>query len=127
MHAPTPLASRAPGEDEELDKIMEDVGHELKQADRKTPKKKLFSFGHKAKPIAAAVPAAPAASAPVAAAPQPPAPQPAAAQDAQPTAAAPAMSPAAPKASKSSAPVGVFFITIIVTGALIAAAFYSYK
>jgi hypothetical protein len=97
-------------EDADLDAIMQDVGQDLKKVDERPKKRGLFS--KKPKPA----PRNPAPAHQPAAQPQP----------AQSTAAA---QPAAkaPPAPKSSTPVFVIFMTIIVTGALIAAAYYSYK
>ncbi|MBX4188926.1 hypothetical protein KW792_02390 [Candidatus Saccharibacteria bacterium] len=121
IHAPTAPAPAA-NEDAELEKIMLDVGHELKQADRKHTKKHFSLLGHKKHPSAPAVPKAahvidikPAAKAA-------PTPQPAAPAATH----SPAKAPATVQ-KKSSTPVGVIFVTILITGALIAAAVFSYK
>jgi hypothetical protein len=122
MHAPAQAAAPVLSEDDELDTIMQDVGHQLKQADRKTTKKRGLHFGHKhrqpaVKKTPAPLPANAAPAAPVA---QHIAPVKAVTVD--------ATVKTAPKPVKTaSAPLGVIFMTLIITGALIAAAVYSYK
>jgi hypothetical protein len=115
IHAPTTPAPAA-GEDAELDKIMEDVGHELKQADRKHTKQHFSLFNHKKHP---ANPTVPKAAHVVDIKP--------AAQHAAPATAHQPAKAVTPAQKTSSTPVGVIFVTILVTGALIAAAVYSYK
>lgn len=124
MHAPAqqPVAAPALTEDDELDTIMRDIGQQLKQADRKTTKKhfSLFRRQPKPRPHPAIAPKIKAA------APAQPAPQPV--LPAQPVAKLGAALKTPPKAPKNAgAPVGLIFVTILVTGALIAAAIYSYK
>jgi hypothetical protein len=101
-------AAAAPGEDDELDKLLRDVGHELKQAERHIVKKRFSLFGGKLKASPKTQP-------------------PATTAQAGPALAQPYRPPAAPAAKTSSAPVLVVFITIIVTGGLIAAAIYTYN
>lgn len=122
MHAPSQPAAPIT-EDDELDSIMTDIGHELKQAERKTPKKRFSLFQRKPKPQPRPV-AAPKIM-DVAAQPAPPAM--AAAPAAQPPAAAvaPKSQPKPPKTSP--APLGAIFAALLVTSFLIAAAIYSYK
>lgn len=122
MHAPAPLAAAGVNEDDELETIMKDIGHELKQADRKTTKKHISLFGRKHQPPAAKPAPAPQPAAAAATPLAQPAPQ------TQPVkTAAPILKPA-PKTPKANpAPLGVIFITLLVTGALIAAAIYTYK
>jgi hypothetical protein len=118
MHTPAPAAAPVLTEDDELDTIMKDVGHQLKQADRKTTKKHSLFGRRRQAPAPKPVPALKATVAP--AAPQPTVPVRAVTVD--------STVKAAPKPVKtSSAPLGAIFMTILVTGALIAAAIYSYK
>lgn len=131
----TPQQPGAPAsEDDELDKIMQDVGKELKKDDQAKAKNH-FSLFHKQKaapaPIAARPPAAPPAvpAQPVAAHPAPAqaviAPQPVS----QPaTAAQPRPAPAAAKPKKEpSVPLMPITAAVIVTGLLMAAAVYTYR
>jgi hypothetical protein len=94
-----PIAA-SPDEEAELDKIMRDVGHELKRDDQKPAKKRFLSFGHRVKI-------------------QPPA--------AQSQAPAQPLQPVPKPAKPSSVPVLTITLTIIVTGVLITAAFLAYK
>jgi len=122
VHDPRSSANPA-SEDAELDKIMRDVGHELKKDDQKVKKARHSIFSRKAKPTppvaiqpsVAAPPAAPARAAPVHAA--------------QPAASTHPVKPLAAVKSKSgpAAPVMVIMVTILVTGLLMAAAVYTYK
>lgn len=115
-----PMAQQPLNEDDELDKIMQDVGQQLRQAERHTPKKHMFSLGRsKPKPL-------PASSAkPVLTSSPDPAPQ------AQPPAgqvAAAISKPALVATGRSSsAPVLVIMFTIAVTAVLAAAAIYTYR
>jgi hypothetical protein len=119
MHTPAPAAAPVLTEDDELDTIMKDVGHQLKQADRKTTKKHSLFGRRRQAPAPKPVPM-PKAAAAAPAAPQPTVPVRAVTVD--------STVKAAPKPVKtSSAPLGAIFMTILVTGALIAAAIYSYK
>jgi hypothetical protein len=111
--SPEPAAA-----DEDLDKIMQDVGQQLKNEDKQPSKKRRSFFGRKPKnqpeaklhaqplPLAVAqpLPATPQARAPL---PQP------------------AIQPTPPKTN--SVPVLVITLTAIVTGILIIAAIYTYK
>jgi hypothetical protein len=120
MHTPAPVA--ATNEDDELETIMKDIGHELKQADRKATEKHISLFGRKHH-APAPKPAQPPTSAATVAVPAPQPPPPA--QSVRPATATPTP---VPKPTKShSAPIGVISITILVTGVLIAAAIYTYK
>jgi hypothetical protein len=94
-------------EADDLDKIMRDVSHDLKQGAKKPPKKGFFDFKRQPKAPKTAAPAARPA------APLPPS-QPKAALQPKP-------------ARQSSAPVLAITMTVIVTGVLIAAAYYAYK
>jgi hypothetical protein len=115
-------------EDAELDKIMQDVGHELKKEDhqKKTGHFSIFSRKKKAvatvKPtLSAAVPSQAVATPQYVAAP-------AAAVPAQPAPASAAQAKPVPKAKHTStAPVMTVIVTVVVTGLLMAAAVYSYK
>ena len=102
-------------EDDELDKIMRDVGHELKKDDKKPSKKHFSLFKHKAQ-----APSKPQAA---------PAPQPLAAQLAPaqpaPTAAAKLAAPKPPKPDSGAA--FIISTAAAVTLALIVAAVYAYK
>jgi hypothetical protein len=104
--------------DDDLDKIMQDVGQQLKNEDKQPSKKRRSFFGRKPKnqPEAKlhAQPLPPAVAQPLPAAPQARAPLP-----------QPAIQPTPPKTS--SAPVLVITLTIIVTSILIIAAIYAYK
>lgn len=108
-------------EDNELDKIMRDVGHELKQADRPHTKKHFSLLGHKndkpaAPKLAQMVDIKPAAQRATLAR-----------KPAQ-SAASAVITQAKERHDKvSTAPVGVIFATLIITSFLIAAAVYSYK
>lgn len=134
-------AQAAPAhEDAELDKIMHDVGQELKKEDKKPEKHGLLGFlhhdpkplvkvnNHSATPVAAAPVAVPVQSAPsipqtvpVATIPAPATPQAMAA--AQPQIAA---GQAKPKTQRH-VPVFVIFVALCVTGFLVAAAIAAYK
>lgn len=130
MAAPN-TASKPANEDDELDKIMRDVGKDLNQVGKKNKQHGFLGFGHKtnkqkaepkfsARPIdqVKAIPAGPPAPAKPAA-PGPPA-KPAAKPDGKPL--------AAPKpATQSSAPVTVIILALLVTAALSAAAYYAYQ
>ena len=117
-------SSAAINEGADLDKIMQDVGKELKKEDKKPHKAGFLRFKRKPKTethtqqapslVRSAPMSVPTAS------PKP---------TSQPAAKAPLPKAAAkPKPQRSSsAPVLVITLTIIVTGALIAAAFYAYK
>jgi hypothetical protein len=94
-------------EDEDLDKIMQDVGKDLKQVDKNHHKKKFFDFKRQPKPAKpptkpAAVPARPATAQPK-----------------------PQVSGKPPK--QSSAPVLAITVAVLVTFALVAAAYSAYK
>ncbi|HVS79224.1 MAG TPA: hypothetical protein VHD84_02970 [Candidatus Saccharimonadales bacterium] len=105
--------SRPANEDDELNKIIQDVNQGLAKSDR--PAKKHFSlFTHHPK-------------APVAQTQPPPRPQPIPAQQqaAQTRSTKPVVAPRPPKHRRL--PVLVIFLTILVTGALIAAAYSAYK
>ncbi|HET7528735.1 MAG TPA: hypothetical protein VFJ84_00705 [Candidatus Saccharimonadales bacterium] len=116
VHAPIQQPAQPVNEEDELDKIMQDVGRQLKQAERHTPKKRLFSFRHKAKPI----PPQPHAALPV----------PAPIADVKP---APVHKPDTPKSVPAAAvkpgrpPMMIMILTLAVTTALIAAAIYAYR
>jgi hypothetical protein len=91
-------------EDGELDEIMRDVTHELKREDPKPYKKRFGLFSGKTKP------------------PQVKAPNPI--PKSQPTQSKPT---APPPAQTKSAPLLAITLAVLVTGALIAAAYYSYR
>jgi len=93
-------------EDDELDKIMQDVGKDLKKVSQNAHKKHFFEFKHHP------APAKPAAKPPVQAQPAK-APQPKAAQQ--------------KLQRQCTIPVFTITVTIIVTGFLIAAAYSAYK
>lgn len=127
-------------EDTELDKIMHDVGKELKKDDKKPKKHGFLHFGRKTKkdaPFTAQVikqaPATPntqPAPMSVAAAPvpvsQPVAPAPQAAL--HPSVKSKPVAAAAVKPKKqTSVPVFVIFVTVLATGFLIAAAIAAYR
>ena|SRR5579862_4192548 len=128
VHAPTAPAAPA-SEDDELDRIMRDVGQELKKESVKPAKKGLFSFFHKAKakpqPSATAVHKAPVAAQSA------PAPQPTpvsapvravARPQPQPTA-----TPAAKVKKQTSVPAFAIFVALLVTGFLTVAAIAAYR
>ena len=104
--------------DDDLDKIMQDVGHQLKKEDEMSSKKRRSFFGRKSKNQTEAK---------LHAQPLPPITD--QLQQSGPQARAqlpqPAVQPKPPKTS--SAPVLVITLTIIVTGILIIAAIYAYK
>lgn len=116
---------RPADDDDELDKIMRDVGKDVKEVGKKPAKHHWFSLDHKQK-------ADPKFSArpidqvkPVPAAPRP-------IQTSQPLRPAPtAAKPVAnkqPKPPKThGAPIGVILLAIVMTGVLSAAAYYAYK
>lgn len=116
VHAPAQQQPQAANEDDELDKIMRDVGHQLKQAERHTPKKRVFHFGHKAKSLPPRPAASPQAMAPIA--------------DVKPAASS---RPAAPKTTPAAAakparpPIMLVLLTVAVTAVLMAAAIYTYR
>ena len=125
VHAPVSAAPAA-NEDDELDKIMQDVGHEMNSEDKKPHKRGLLHFGHKAKPKTQP----PAAAATVQAQPLPmPSPQPALPKQAPVSAAQP--QPGARTAAKSTnqrtVPVFAIFVALLVTGFLVAAAVAAYR
>ena len=117
------------GEDDELDKIMQDVGREMNKEENKSRKHRFLHFGHKTKtvpkpavPVSATVQSAPA-----------PMPQPQPVAQPQAAAAVPPLQPQALQAAatkpkeQSSAPVFAIFVAILVTGFLIAAAIAAYR
>ena len=115
MHKAAPAPAQA-SEDDELDKIMQDVGTELKKDDHQPAKHHFFSKTPKPTVNAPVHPPAAHHSAPQAPAHPPTAQQPK----------APAK-PAPKIKAKSSAPVFVIVVTVLVTGVLIAAAVSAYK
>lgn len=127
------VAPAAPAnEDDELDKIMHDVGQELKKEDKKPHKHGLLDFLHKPKPIIPG-PIKPTHIARPAARTfnqQQPAPLPATpvavASATQPQAAQPAAKAAKPK-RQSHIPVFVIFVAFVVTGFLAVAAFVAFR
>jgi flagellar biosynthesis protein FliP len=130
VHAPVPAANSAVGEDVELDKIMRDVGQELKKNVKRTTGHHLFSFSKKSKPAQAQTPAQtparPVVAAQVTTQPLPMVPQ---SHQAQPLQAKP---PATPKPQKTqndkqSVPIFVILVTLIVTGLLVVMAVATYK
>ncbi len=139
VHQAGGVPAQTVGEDAESDKIMRDVGHELKKDDLKKPKKHHLPWNHQSKkdpnfsarPIAMNQPQMPApahnqAPAPV----QTPAPATPQAQNNNRIKPQAQLQPkaAAPKPEKSrSMPVLAISMTIFVTGILIAAAIYAYK
>lgn len=123
--APAPIS-----EDTELDKIMHDVGREMKKEDKKPPKHGLLSFlHHEPKPL---VKVNNQAASPAPAVPQPtPLPIPAAATAAPAAAVQPAVTPVAAVQAKPAAdrhiPFFVIFVALCITGFLIAAAIAAYR
>jgi hypothetical protein len=119
----------ATGEDDELDKIMHDVGREMSSQENKPGKKGVLGFMHKvpSKP-AHMQPVRPALSPLAQASPAVQAPavtqQAPAAQQVQ--QAMPAPAAAKPKSTKSF-PVFILFVTIVVTGFLVVAAYAAYN
>ena len=111
-------------EDAELDKIMHDVGQEMKKEDVKPHKHGLLGFGHKSKtgvvPTARTIGQPPPAAQPV---PMPSLP-PQQATANQPPAAQPAIAKAR---NQSSMPVFVIFVAFVVTGFLAVTAFVAYR
>jgi hypothetical protein len=123
--APAP-APHPVNEDDELDRIMHDVGQELKKSDTKPQKHGLLDFIHKPKPLVKTP--TPRAKQQAAAAPIP-APMPVQNLPAAGPAAAVTQGQAQatkPK-TKRSVPVFVIFITLCITGFLIVAAIAAYK
>jgi hypothetical protein len=111
-------AAAPANEDAELDKIMQDVGHELKKEDNKPQKHGFLGFSHKPKPLVKVAAQPVRQTAPM------PAQQPV--QTA--TAPAVAMPAAVPKAKiQRSIPVFVIFVAFLVTGFLVAAAIAAYR
>jgi hypothetical protein len=147
IHNPGVQAVAAPNEDDELDKIMHDVGQEMKQQDNKKAGKRVFlNFIHRPKPLptspakAQTVQQAPPAPAPapqpappvavaVAPVPQPtPAPKPAAAPITQnQPKPAPATGPVLKSKLPRTAPVFVIFVALLVTSFLAVAAIAAYR
>jgi hypothetical protein len=118
VHTQQTIAAPA-GEDAELDKIMQDVGHEMKKEDDKPQHHGFLGLGHKPKPLVK-VASQPIRQQPPAA--MPAAPLPAAVPQAQPQAAA------LPKPkTQHSIPVFVIFVAFLVTGFLVAAAVAAYR
>ncbi|MBX4197233.1 hypothetical protein KW801_01605 [Candidatus Saccharibacteria bacterium] len=122
LHQATPSAPV--GEDHEFDKIMQDVGHQLNQEKHKPTKKHHF-FGRrepKSEPklVAQPVPREQFNMSAHSVVPKLP-------KTSQPPDHRPAPKPQAVPKSKSSAPVMVILLTIIVTGILIVAAISAYK
>ncbi|MGH7156822.1 MAG: hypothetical protein ACREGG_01795 [Candidatus Saccharimonadales bacterium] len=126
VKAPQAVSEASFNDEAELDKLMQDVGKQLKKEDKKPPKKGFLGFGHKkpeAEPRLAQPPSLVRSQPMPAPSSQPkPSPQPAAQAPLPPTAA----NKAKPVKS-SSAPVFVIVLAIVVTGTLIAAAVYAYK
>jgi len=119
-------------EDDELDKIMQDVGREMSKDDKKPPKHGLLHFGHNSKatpkplaPIATAVQPAPAEPMATPQTVSLPSPQPPIAAVQPQTQAAPVATAKAKK--QSSTPVFAIFVAILVTGFLVAAAIAAYR
>lgn len=116
---PVRAQGSSPAADDELDKIMQDVGQQLKNEDQRPSKKHRSFFGRhpknrpEAKLHAQPLPPVTAQPPPAASQNRPPLPKSAAAQP-QPS-------------TTSSAPILVITLTIIVTGILIVAAIYAYK
>ncbi|HET6863702.1 MAG TPA: hypothetical protein VFH37_00650 [Candidatus Saccharimonadales bacterium] len=115
---------RAGNEDDELDKIMRDVGQDIKQIDKKKPKHHWFGGQKKSKaevkfsarpidPIKP-LPSAPPKPQDIAPQPQPASPKPTPAIKAKP-------------AKTSHAPVGIVILAMLVTFGLMAAAYFAYK
>lgn len=114
---PVKAQNSPPAADDELDKIMQDVGQQLKNEDRQPSKKHRF-FGRR--PKSRPEPKLQAQPLPPAIAQKPPSASPASPPQAKPA--------AQPKpAATSSVPVLAITLTIIVTGVLIIAAVYAYK
>jgi hypothetical protein len=145
VYSPGAAAASVPEkDDEELDKIMQDVNHDIKQADEKPSKHHFFGHKHKSEANFSAQPRSVTdihtppvlaqAAQPVSKPPSPRAQAPAAAaqapvRHAQPRPHAQAKpQPAKVKPEKTnSGPVGAILLTIIVTAGLTAAAIYAYK
>jgi hypothetical protein len=104
VHTQQTIAAPA-GEDAELDKIMQDVGHEMKKEDDKPQHHGFLGLGHKPKPLVKV------ASQPI---------------RQQPPAAMPAAALPKPK-TQHSIPVFVIFVAFLVTGFLVAAAVAAYR
>lgn len=125
VHAPShPLAPRPASEDDELDKIMQDVGQQLRQAERHTPKKRLFHIGHKAKPIAPTHPITSLAAVTEIVT-DPPVAHAAPTVNLRPDNVVKISSPAASKRTGSL--VLLVLLTVAVTAVLMAAAIYAYR
>ena len=120
MHSASPQAAN---EDDELDKIMHDVGRDIKQIGKKKTKHHWFDRQKKpktevefsARPIDQ-IKLPPAAPKPLDIAPQP-----------QPTSPKPTPGFKAKPAKTSRAPVGIVVLAMLVTFGLMAAAYYAYK
>jgi len=141
VHAAAAPAAQM-NEDDELDRIMQDVGQEMKKEVKKSAKHGFLHLGHKHKKEAPfsiqtarlpqAAPASPPAPAPVqvllaAAAPLPAAPAPAAPLPQPAAAARPAPAVAAKPKAPHHVPVFVIFVACLATGFLIAAAIAAYR
>jgi len=117
-----PQQSTPAKEDDELDKIMKDVGHELK---KDVPVKKAghFSLFSRKRRTAAPVSVRPTAAPPSAPV------HPVSAPTTQPAATSHPVKPTAAVKPKqhTTAPVMVIMVTVLVTGLLMAAAVYTYK
>lgn len=122
--APVPAPAN---EDTELDQIMHDVGQELKKEDSKPQKHGLLDFLHKPKPLVKS-PAPPKPQTAMASAPRMDISQAAPAAPAMPGSVAKpqASAPAKPKTQRSI-PAFAIFVTICVTGFLVAAAIAAYR
>jgi hypothetical protein len=126
IHNPQQAASV--NEDAELDKIMQDVGHELKKEEHQKKPGHFSLFSRKKKTVVTVKPTLSAAVPSQAVATPQPVAAPAAAVPAQPTPASAAQAKTVPKAKHTStAPVMTVIVTVVVTGLLMAAAVYSYK
>jgi len=126
IHNPQQAASVS--EDTELDKIMQDVGHELKKEEQHKKSGHFSIFSRKKKAVVTVKPTLSAAAPAQTTAPQPVTVPMAHAVQPAPAAAAQAQAKAVPKAKHgSNAPVMTVIVTVVVTGLLMAAAVYSYK
>jgi hypothetical protein len=143
------VTQTAISEDDELDKIMRDVGAQLKKEEIKPAKRRLFSYGHKPRrevpftaqivhnpqqyhkpPHAPAQPERALATPVTELKPQPrPVGRPADAAEAQLSKieAHPQTQPAAKPKKQTSYPVFVLFVTFLMTGFLIVAAIAAYR
>lgn len=135
VHAPQ-AETKPASEDDELDKIMHDVGQELKKTEQKTPHHGLLGFlHHDPKPLVKVnspaakpeAPIAPVAAPAVASIPAAPIATPVAAAQPQVQSAGQTQPQAVPAKTKSHVPFFAIFVAICVTGFLVAAAVAAYQ